>query len=122
MKIEMKQLNNYLLHPTPIITNLLHLTSHISVALLITRSINIKLPDINQDNSLKSAHVVCFMAETWSNSLYLADQVIVRNDHDTANNNKGSVVIATHTTIQDLFDFPHLIGDTSPMNLCTLAG
>ena len=60
VELEMERLNNNLLNPIPLITNLLPLTTHISVALLNTRSILTKLPDINQDDSLKSAHVVCF--------------------------------------------------------------
>ena len=104
VKLEMERLNNYLLNPIPVITNLLPLASHISIALLNTRSILIKLPDINQDDSLKFSHVVCF-TETWlkhdQHSPNLADhQVIARKDRDIINNTKGGVLIAAHTLIQ----------------------
>ena len=64
VKVEMERLKNNLLSPISMIVNLLSLTNHFTIALLNTRSVIAKLPDINQDSSLKSAHVVCF-TETW---------------------------------------------------------
>ena len=103
VKVEMERLKNNLLSPISMIVNLLSLTNHFTIALLNTRSVIAKLPDINQDSSLKSAHVVCF-TETWLThyhiSLHLTDhQVITRSDRVTVNN-KGGVMIAAREAIQ----------------------
>ena len=103
VKAEMDRLEGNMLSPLPVISSPVSFTGFITIALLNTRSVIAKLPDINQDIILKSAHVLCF-TETWltrdqNSQLFSDHQVIARSDRVTGNS-KGGVIIAIHDAIQ----------------------
>ena len=111
VKLEMERLNDNLLSPLPLISISLSFASSISIALLNTRSIIAKLPDINQDSTLQSADIVCF-TETWltncHNSPHFSDhQVIARSDRVTGNS-MGGVMIAVSNAmhVSHVTNFP----------------
>ena len=75
----------------------------IAIALLNVRSINAKLLDIDKDNSLKCANVLCF-CETWftltqRSPLVLENQIDIRCDRATGDN-KGGVMICCPQTME----------------------
>ena len=99
IKAEMNRLNSSLLSFLPMTSEY----CGIKIALLNTRSIVSKLPDIEQDSNLASASVACF-TETWlkhdQNSPHLADHhAAIRSDRD-CESGKGGVMISVHKTLQ----------------------
>ena len=103
VKHEMERMNDKVLLPLPTIANPVIPTDTITVALLNTRSLVSKLPDIAQDACLTSAHVVC-LTETWlqpgQTSPQLSDHPsVVRLDRETSNN-RGGLLINVHKSIQ----------------------
>ena len=75
----------------------------IAIALLNVRSINAKLPDIDKDNSLKCASVLCFcetcLTPTQLSPLVLENQIDIRCDRATGDN-KGGVMICCPQTME----------------------
>ena len=70
--------------------------SHLTIAFFYVRPIVAKIPDIKQDNNLKSASVKCF-CETWLNVSQLSpivqhDEIDIRCDRTTCES-KGGVMI-----------------------------
>ena len=74
-------------------------SSHITVALLNVCSISAKLVDINNDDMLKYASVLCF-CETWLSppqpSPVLHDNHVVFRSDRIAHDNKGGVMMSVH--------------------------
>ena len=93
---EMVRLNDNLLQPVYQILCDSTSASYLTIALLNVRSIVAKMPDIKQDNNLKSASIKCF-CETWLNASQLSpivqhDQIDIRCDRMTCDS-KGGVMI-----------------------------
>ena len=81
---EIVRLNDNLLQPVSQILCDSTSASHLTIAFLNVRSIVAKMPDIKQDNNLKSASVKCF-CETWLNVSQLSpivqhDEIDIRCD------------------------------------------
>ena len=78
-------------------------SSHITVSLLNVRSISAKLVDINNDDMLKYASVLCF-CETWLSpsqpSPVLHDNHVVFRSDRVSNDNKGGVMISVHENMR----------------------
>ncbi len=94
----MLRLDSYLLPPLPSFS-----VSNIVIALLNTRSIVAKLTNINQDEVLLNADIVCFI-ETWlkhdQNSPFFPDHQVVTGADRIACNTCGGVMIAAQTAIK----------------------
>ena len=93
---EMVRLNDNLLQPVSQILCDSPSASYLTIALLNVRSIVAKMPDIKQDNNLKSASIKCF-CETWLHASQLSpivqdDQIDIRCDRMTCDS-KGGVMI-----------------------------
>ena len=123
VKAEMKRLNECLLDPIPVPTYPPSPDSSlVSIALLNTRSVVAKLPDIEQDINLTSAQIVCF-TETWlipeQDSPHLADHpAVVRSDRITGNT-KGGVMMNIHKAIQVSYgtNFNNILIETTTATL-----
>lgn len=103
VEVEMQRLNDNLLMPIPVCILPPLSNDHVSVALLNVRSIMPKLPDIQQDVSLKSATILCF-TETWltqqqTTPTLVEGHTVLRCDR-LSSENKGGVVISVHQSIQ----------------------
>ena len=90
----MVRLNDNLLQPVYQILCDSTSASYPTIALLNVRSIVAKMPDIKQDNNLKSASIKCF-SETWLNASQLSpivqhDQIDIRCDRMTCDS-KGEL-------------------------------
>ena len=73
----------------------------VTIALLNERSINAKLSDIHKDSSLNRASVMCF-CETWltptlRSPLVLDNQIDIRCDRATGDNNGGVMICCPQT-------------------------
>ena len=103
VKNEMARLSTKMLEITPGFDSFVLPDKYISVALLNVRSLLPKLPDIEQDNCLKCANIVCF-CETWLSSPHPSP--IIRKDHQvlrcdrTISNNKGGTMISVPQYMQ----------------------
>ena len=78
---------------------------HITIAFLNVRSIVAKMPDIKQDNNLKSASVKCF-CETWLNVSQLSpivqhDEIDIRCDRTTCES-KGGVMVCVPSQMKTI--------------------
>ena len=94
--------------------NVYHYVALISlyIALLNVRSISAKLVDINNDDMLKYASVLCF-CETWLSpsqpSPVLHDNHVVFRSDRVSHDNKGGVMISVHENMRPAGLHPPLI-------------
>ena len=98
----MQRLTENLLSPIPVHTCPPLSDTQVSVALLNVRSIVPKVPDICQDNSLKSAAILCF-TETWltheqTSPALLDSHTVLRCDR-ASGENRGGVVLSVHQSM-----------------------
>ena len=99
---EMTRLRDRLLQTIPPF-QCLPCTSHVTIALLNVRSIVAKLPDIEADNQLRSASVLCF-CETWlspaqPSPVVKKEDTVLRCDR-LFNNQKGGVMMSVANFMQ----------------------
>ena len=92
---EMKRLNSKLL-PVRQFRCLSLPDKYVTIAFLNVRSIIAKLADIQQDNCLKAANIVCF-CETWlsasqSSPAIIDNQFVARCDRQTGDNKGGAMI------------------------------
>lgn len=100
---EMLRLNTKLLQPVPELQCLSLPDSYVTIALLNVRCIAAKLPDLEQDSSLKCASILCF-CETWLSSnqpspVVQHNQLRLRCDR-TLGNHKGGTMISVSQNVQ----------------------
>ena len=97
---EMIRLKTILLQTVP---ELKQHDNHVTIALLNVRSIVAKLPDIAEDNSLRSASILCF-CETWLTAsqpspVLQGNSIAIRCDR-ASGDNKGGVMISVPQDMQ----------------------
>ena len=98
---EMARLNGTLLSDVPQLQCLSLPNNHVTIALLNVRSVIAKLADIQLDQCLKAANVICF-CETWLTASQpspsiLDNQVTIRCDRQTGDNKGGAMIcVPTH--------------------------
>ena len=99
---EMIRLNNKLLPLIPQLQCLSLCNNYVTICLLNVRSIVAKLPDIQQDECLRNATVLCF-CETWLSASQpspsvLDNQMAVRCDRQTGSNKGGTMIYVSSDT------------------------
>ena len=102
VKNEMQRLNDNLLSPLPVYVCP---DNHITLALLNVRSLNAKLPDIEYDDSLTCASILCF-TETWLTPQmeipYVRGNYQAARADRTSGDNKGGVLVSLSDNIRAL--------------------